>query len=63
MPFERQHQLERIHRVQSEAVAEQRHVVADPVGRESFQVEALDDQTLELLPNGRFGHDASVYDL
>src|SRR5262245_29288505 len=49
--LERKHQLECVDRVEPETLPEQRHVIADAVGREPLEIEALDDQTLELLSN------------
>ncbi|MNG36413.1 hypothetical protein D3C84_1234330 [compost metagenome] len=47
--LQRQPQLEGVHRVQAEALAEQAEVGGDVFGRHVFEAEGVDDQVLNLV--------------
>jgi hypothetical protein len=50
--LERHHQLERVHRIEPQPLPEQGGLVLDHLRPHPFQVEALDDQTLDPIRGG-----------
>ena len=48
--LERHNQFEGVHRVEAEALPEQRRVIGDVFGRESLEVQALHDQSFQVRP-------------